>query len=258
MEWKRIILSSIASAIKLPRYRSTVRNLVYGYIQFFDPNSRTTGDVARLLTQHQEKLNRRWNTRISQFRMLDASNLLDRISGEVVKELPLNFFDRVMSLPRTFDASNLKLLSLRKSCEQLASLDQEQGLHHHFLDAYVSEQKLQRNAASYLLEPIIAWFKSPEQPDSPLKERVQSLILNSFGDPRMQGGANSWPPLYQDKDGQRRKACQDELTRWLTKDTLRLFSKRSRKPPTQVAGSAALRHWSQRQAFWERYLTKAI
>jgi hypothetical protein len=252
---KRIILSSIASAIKLPRYRSTVRNLVYGYVQFFDPNSRTTDDVARLLTQHQEKLNRRWNTRISQFRMLDASNLLDRISGEVVKELPLNFFDRVMSLPRTFDASNLKLLSLRKSCEQLASLDQEQGLHHHFLDAYVSEQKLQRNAASYLLEPIIAWFKSPEQPDSPLKERVQSLILNSFGDPRMQGGANSWPPLYQDKDGQRRKACQDELTRWLTKDTLRLFFKAIKKTAdTSGSDSAALRHWPQRQAFWERYL----
>ena len=119
----------------------------------------------------------------------------------------------------------------------------------------MSEQKLQRNAASYLLEPIIAWFKSPEQPDSPLKERVQSLILNSFGDPRMQGGANSWPPLYQDKDGQRRKACQDELTRWLTKDTLRLFFKAIKKTAdTSGSDSAALRHWPQRQAFWERYL----
>ena len=252
---KRLILSLISRVIHQSRYRSTVRNLVYGYIQFFDANSRATSAIARFLVQHQEKLNRRWRARVSKFEMLDHSNLLNHISGEVVKELPLNFFDHVMALPRSFDASNLKLLSLRRSCEQLARLDQGRGLHDQFLDAYVSGAGLQRNAASYLLEPIIAWFKASGELDSPLKERVQSLVLNSFGDPRMQGGMNSWPPLHQDKDGLRRRACQDELIRWLTKDTLRLFFKAIKKTAdTSGSDSAALRHWPQRQAFWERYL----
>ena len=162
---KRLILSQISTVIHQPRYRSTVRNLVYGYIQFFDANSRATRGIARFLIEHQEKLNRRWRARLSKFRMLDNSNLLKHISGEVVQELPLNFFDHVMALPRSFDASNLKLLSLRKSCEQLAGIDQAQGVHDQFLDAYVSGTGLQRNTASYLLEPIIAWFKSSGESD---------------------------------------------------------------------------------------------
>ena len=95
---KRTILSSIASVIHLPGYRSTVRNLVYGYIQFFDPNSRATKDLARLVAQNQESLNSRWKTRISKFGMLDSSSLLKRISEEILEELPRNFFDRRMTL----------------------------------------------------------------------------------------------------------------------------------------------------------------
>ena len=252
---RRIILSSISTVIHQPRYRSTVRNLVYGYIQFFDSKSRATSGIASFLIQHKEKLNRRWRARVSEFRMLEHSNLLNHISGEVVQELPLNFFDNVMCLPRSFDASNLKLISLRKSCEELAGIAQEQGLHDQFLDAYITREGLQRNTASYLLEPIIAWFKTSEQLDSALKERVQSLILKAFGDPRMQGGTNSWPALYQDENGRRRRTCQDELIRWLTKDTLSLFFKAIKKTADTSGGdSAALRHWPQRQAFWERYL----
>ena len=85
---------------------------------------------------------------------------------------------------------------------------------------------------------------------------MQSSLLENFGDPRMQGGINSWPPLYLDKDGSIRRACQDELTRWLTKDTLLLFFKAIQKTAEQGSDSAALRHWPQRQAFWWRYLTQ--
>ena len=252
---KRAVFSLLDSALENRRYRSTLRSLLYGYIEFFNPTSSSTAAMARLISRRQKDLNRRWSQRVSSCGLLDHQDLVNRIGSETVRVLPSNFFDVVMTLPRSFDSSGIKLLGLRSACEQLSGLDQATGQHDQFLDTYVEENSLQRNLAAYILEPMINWFKRSDLESSELRERVQSLILKSFGDPRMQGGMNSWPPLYLDEDGSRKKSCQDELTRWLTKDTLRLFFKAiKRTAETQGADSAALRHWPQRQSFWERYL----
>jgi hypothetical protein len=252
---KRAVFGLLDSALENRRYRSTLRTLLYGYIEFFDPNRSSTAAMARYISQRQEGLNRRWSKRVASCGLLDHQGLVIRMGSDALRVLPSNFFDGVMTLPRSFDSSGIKLLGLREACEQLSGLDQAAGQHDQFLDAYVEENSLPRNLAAYVLEPLINWFKRSELESSALKERVQSLILRSFGDPRMQGGMNSWPPLYLDEDGSRKKSCQDELTRWLTKDTLRLFFKAiKRTAETQGGDSAALRHWPQRQSFWERYL----
>jgi hypothetical protein len=162
-----------------------------------------------------------------------------------------------MTLPRSFDASKIKLLGLRASCELLTQSDQKSHHHDQFLDAYCPDNTFQQLTASYLVEPIFNWFRSNEERDPELKERVQGVILKSFGDPRMQAEKNRWPHFFSDKDGSKKRACQDELTRWLTKDTLSLFFKAIEKT-AKVRGedSAALRHWPQRQLFWERYLNQ--
>ena len=259
LDWseKRTIFSTLDSVVTKRRYRSTLRSLLYGYVQFFAPKSKLTKDMARYISQRKENLNRRWRERISEFNLLEHQSLIEKISVSTLHALPTNFFEQMMSLPRNLDSSAVKLLALRNSCKLLDQPGQSPELKDKFLDTYFSNEDLQRITASFLLEPIIDWFRDAQTHDSALKERVQSIILSSFGDPRMQGGMASWPPLYLDQDGSKKRSCQEELTRWLTKDTLRLFFKAIKKTAqTQGGDSAALRHWPQRQSFWERYLNQ--
>jgi len=254
---RRAIYSTLDSVLADRRYKSTLRHLLYGYLVFFSPKSSLTKNIAHYISRNQENLNKRWHTRVSKFDLLQHQNLIERLGEDTKKALPINFFDQVMTLPHNFDGANVKLLALRSCCELLAPSDQKTEKHNQFLDVYASGDAFQRITASYLLEPIFNWFRNSENQDLELKERVQSVILKIFGDPRMQGGTNSWPPLYLDQNGSKRRFCQEELTRWLTKDTLRLFFKAIKKTAdTQGSDSAALRHWPQRQAFWERYLNQ--
>lgn len=252
----RAIFSALYSVADNPRYRSTIRHLLYGYIEFFDPKNSLTKKVARYITQNQKNLSKRWSRRVSQFGLLDHPNLIRNLGTETVKALPANFFVHEMSFPNVFESSKVRMLSLRASCELLARSSLDSGKHDQFLNTYFPENNLPRNTAGFLLEPIIGWFKNAELQNSALKQRVQSVLLESFGDPRMQGGLNSWPPLYLDKDDSKKRACQDKLIRWLTKDTLILFFKAIQKTAEQGSNSTALRHWQQRQEFWWRYLTK--
>ena len=131
---------------------------------------------------------------------------------------------------------------LRQLVEKIMRQDASQ-----FLDVYVPEGRLDRLTARYLLEPIISWFKGPEQPDVVLKDRVQSIIL-SVEIPN--AGGPTAGRRFTDKDGFRRKACQMSSFVGLQGHPAFIFKAIKRTADTSGRDSAALRHWSQRQGFW--------
>lgn len=237
------------------RYRSTLRSLLHGYIEYFDPLNRKTRRVANFLRKHQAQLSTRWQDRIVKGDLLKPK-LLDILSGKTITALPKNFLTQELSLPYVFESSNVRLLSLRKACQMLNNQDVRGIKQRQFLNNICPGQKLSRSTSVYILEPLMKWFTRGDLSEIPLQEQVQNILIESFGDPRMLGGRNSWPDLYMDQDGSAKQICLDTLTGWLTKDTLRLFFKAIEKTAETIdnRNSPALKHWTERKAFWERYL----
>ena len=90
-----------------------------------------------------------------------------------------------------------------------------------------------------LIRPFLEKDPPPER-----KKAIQSLVLDTYGDPRLSVTAK--PRLAGDPDGKLARDCVDVVRRWLAVETFRLFIE-------VIDRTGVDEWWEDRRDFWLRY-----
>lgn len=134
--------------------------------------------------------------------------------------------------------------NLHKRCTADDGLSYLQRVLDFFIDS--SEESLRYPVLRVaLIEAVLIPF-ARSRPDASVQQRIESTVLDTFGDPRLSPG--QWHGVDQ--------SAKDVLLQWLVHTTLKDFFRLVRD--VSQRDSDADRMWPYREAFWTAYLDKGV
>jgi hypothetical protein len=240
-------LDNYLDALRSIRSRGATKRLIHAYCIHFDPNREGIRRIASYLRHAISSLAGRWEWPELQrrFRIFDPTQA-----------------------PRQLAALTLDSKTPRAELKQVGLSGQllSGGLSAHiFLSALKNiEDRLAANGQLEEVDRAIAWVQGDDggeyftayrgalvnalllpwcerEPEQRVRERIQSYLLETFDDPRIDGGA--W--LGTDD------AAREVMIRWLAQATLEQF--------LRVVDRVAPKHqWDYRRAFWGAYVEKKV
>lgn len=229
------------------RSRMAIKRLIHSYCLHFEPTHRGIRRIGSFLQEAVSNVVGRWDwpEKHRQYRLFDP----DQAPREIAK-LTVNSVDPRRELEKVGLTGQLSTSGLSA---------------HIFLNALKTiQERLESNPKLEEVDRAIAWVRADDggmpfsahrralanalllpftsqDPDQEIRTKIQSYLLDTFSDPRIDRGA--WVGTDE--------TARDVMIRWLAQATLEQF--------LRVVDRVAPKHqWDYRRAFWGAYIKKRM
>lgn len=222
-----------------------VRALLAPYLMEFDPNSIRTKAVAVFLRGRQSNLFKSWRRRIDTGHLLDVENGPSKAVRELMEADDLPAAKRKIGLWGAYEASGFMGQVLAEAGSTVSDqlvLGNKHESFERFLELLVPDDIIRPgNASDIALEHLILPFEmKPTGPEiDSVRATIQKLVVDSFGDPRINPGA--WPG-----EADVRHRCVRIVSNWLVFDSIELFLQ-------VIDQTAPASQWDRRRRLWQRF-----
>jgi hypothetical protein len=240
-------LDQYLDALRSIRSRMAIKRLIHSYCLHFNPNHRGIRRIGSFLREAVSSVEGRWEwpERHRQYRLFDPAQAPHELAKLTVDSSdPRKQLENV-GLSGQLSTGGLSvhvflsaLTTIRKSLESSPRIEEvDRAI------AWMSSEDDRDHFSAYrcnLANALLLPFADRE-PDQDVRRRIQSHLLDSLSDPRIDRG-----PWVRADD-----AARAVMIRWLAQATLEQFLK--------VVDRVAPRHqWEYRRAFWGAYINKGV
>jgi hypothetical protein len=236
-------LNSYFRALRGRRSRLATKGLVWVYLMHFDAEAPEIVGIGRHLAGEVGYWKWEWAERHRRFAMFDAGRGASDVARAALEEESPRRVLETAGLLSSLASSRFALACFHEAAKetqrrlgQNASHDHVQRLSDWVLGA--DGRFAIKSARTHFAEALLTPWSNGDPPEE-LKDKIRGILLNAFGDPRIEHGA--WTGVSD--------SAKNVMFRWLARASLEQF--------LAVVDRTALEHqWEFRRAFWRAYIDR--
>lgn len=224
--------------------------LIASYIMQFERTEPTIRKISQLLNMSKDRLSRRWQRYLSNANILDLDQVEDTIAQHIIyQEDSLEGYLANIGLGGAYSTGFLLqgiLVTVAKKISQAIRKNGEFQQLDKFLKFSSVNGKIKPGTEVACMIALMSPFKNDiELPNQKIKEDIQNLFLNTFGDPRI--STDKWPVIdrrFRD-EGNLVEEAQNLLKKWLNLESIEFFF--------NLIEDIAPEQFEERKILWKKY-----